>query len=89
LENFDPCVKKNVLPLVDGGEYVVLPDLLRSKLTEWLATFGDTRIQLLSIPASTSIFSAQHLESGLRTLTNRPFFLPGERLQKPARRFSE
>lgn len=44
LEKVTPWVKANVLPLLEGGEYVMQPDELRQRLTAWIGVLGAVRI---------------------------------------------
>ena len=35
---------QNVLPLLNGGDCIMQPDVLRQRLAEWISEFGDVRI---------------------------------------------
>lgn len=44
IEKADPWVKANVLPLLDGGECVMEPDVLRQRLATWIKPLGAVQI---------------------------------------------
>lgn len=44
IEQTEPWVKSNVLPLLEGGECVLQPDELRVRLTAWLKSLGPAKI---------------------------------------------
>ena len=44
MEKSDPWVKENVLPLLEGGNRIVLPDELSLKLAAWIGALGAVRI---------------------------------------------
>lgn len=44
IEQAEPWVKSNVLPLLEGGEFLMQPEVLRERLTAWLGSLGIAQI---------------------------------------------
>ena len=44
LDKAIPWVRANILPLLEGGEFVMEPETLREQLAQWVAALGSVRI---------------------------------------------